>query len=67
MVKSTRLIDIWLYINNHKKFTTTELAKKFNVSTRTIQRDILFNHYENIVHLNEQIVLAIIRILQSIQ
>lgn len=40
MVKSTRLIDIWLYINNHKKFTTTELAKKFNVSTRTIQRDI---------------------------
>lgn len=40
MVKSTRLIDIWLYINNHKKFTTTELAKRFNVSTRTIQRDI---------------------------
>ena len=40
MAKSTRLIDIWLYINNHKKFTTTELAKKFNVSTRTIQRDI---------------------------
>ncbi|HGA2134858.1 TPA: HTH domain-containing protein, partial [Streptococcus agalactiae] len=40
MVKSSRLIDIWLYINNHKKFTTTELATKFNVSTRTIQRDI---------------------------
>ncbi|HGA4133104.1 TPA: transcriptional regulator, partial [Streptococcus agalactiae] len=28
MVKSSRLIDIWLYINNHKKFTTTELATK---------------------------------------
>ncbi|WP_432580742.1 helix-turn-helix transcriptional regulator [Streptococcus agalactiae] len=40
MVKSSRLIDIWLYINNHKKITTTELATKFNVSTRTIQRDI---------------------------
>ena len=34
MVKSSRLIDIWLYINNHKKFTTTELAGSPQIAAR---------------------------------
>jgi predicted DNA-binding transcriptional regulator YafY len=37
----SRLIDIWLYINRKKIFTAQELADEFNVSLRTIQRDLL--------------------------
>ncbi|EGW38811.1 YafY family protein [Desulfosporosinus sp. OT] len=41
MSKIKRLIDIWLYINRRKDFTAQELADEFNVSIRTIQRDLL--------------------------
>ena len=41
MVKSTRLIDIWLYINNHKKFTTTELAKKFKTPLYVMDQELI--------------------------
>ncbi|SMG57487.1 helix-turn-helix transcriptional regulator [Paenibacillus aquistagni] len=38
MSKSTRLIDIWMYINRKSAFTAQELADEFGVSVRTIQR-----------------------------
>jgi predicted DNA-binding transcriptional regulator YafY len=41
MSKTKRLIDIWLYINRRKNFTAQELADEFNVSIRTVQRDLL--------------------------
>ncbi|MBF4692240.1 helix-turn-helix transcriptional regulator [Fusibacter ferrireducens] len=41
MSKMGRLIDMWLYINRKKIFTAQELADEFNVSLRTIQRDLL--------------------------
>lgn len=40
MNKANRLLEIWLYIIERKNFTNRELAEKFNVSSRTIQRDI---------------------------
>ena len=41
MSKMGRLINIWLYINRKKKFTAQELAIEFNISLRTVQRDLL--------------------------
>lgn len=41
MSKRVRLIDMWLYINRKRNFTAQELADEFNVSLRTIQRDLL--------------------------
>ncbi len=41
MSKMSRLIEIWLYINRKHKFTARELADEFNVSERTIQRDLI--------------------------
>lgn len=41
MAKSTRLIDIWFYINERSFFTAQELADEFKVSLRTIQRDLM--------------------------
>ncbi|WP_195574154.1 helix-turn-helix transcriptional regulator [Paenibacillus sp. 1001270B_150601_E10] len=38
MSKSTRLIDIWMYINRKSAFTAQELADEFQLSVRTIQR-----------------------------
>jgi len=40
MAKSIRIIDIWMYINNKTVFTAQELADEFQVSLRTIQRDL---------------------------
>ncbi|WDF02250.1 helix-turn-helix transcriptional regulator [Shouchella hunanensis] len=40
MSKSTRLIELLLYINKRHKFTARELAQEFNVSYRTILRDL---------------------------
>ena len=37
---STRLVQILLKLNNGERFTIEELALEFNVSARTIQRDI---------------------------
>ncbi|WP_028975480.1 helix-turn-helix transcriptional regulator [Spirochaeta cellobiosiphila] len=41
MSKMRRLIDIWLYINRVKRFTAQEIGVKFNISLRTVQRDLL--------------------------
>lgn len=41
MSKMSRIIDIWLYINKKQKFTAKELANAFNVSERTILRDLI--------------------------
>ncbi|WP_026676205.1 helix-turn-helix transcriptional regulator [Fictibacillus gelatini] len=41
MAKIERLEKLLLSINSKKKFTLKELADEFNVSTRTIQRDLL--------------------------
>lgn len=40
MVKTDRLYAITLYLLNHGKTSASELAKHFEVSIRTIQRDI---------------------------
>ncbi|KOY70950.1 helix-turn-helix transcriptional regulator [Apilactobacillus kunkeei] len=40
MQQTERIIKIWLYIYMHRQFTTTELSKHFDVSTRTIFRDL---------------------------
>ena len=40
MAKSIRIIDLWIYINNKTFFTAQELADEFNVSLRTIKRDL---------------------------
>lgn len=37
---STRLIAILQYLNNGERFSLEELAQEFNVSIRTIQRDL---------------------------
>lgn len=41
MSKMSRIIEIWLYINKKRKFNARELANEFQVSERTIQRDLL--------------------------
>ncbi|MCK8611480.1 WYL domain-containing protein [Apilactobacillus kunkeei] len=40
MQQTERIIKIWLYIYMHRQFTTNELSKHFDVSTRTIFRDL---------------------------
>lgn len=40
MMKTDRLYALTLYLFNHGKFSASELAKHFEVSVRTIQRDI---------------------------
>ncbi|WP_064745669.1 helix-turn-helix transcriptional regulator [Paenibacillus sp. UNC451MF] len=40
MPKSKRLIELMIAVNKRKKFTVRELAKEFNVSSRTIMRDL---------------------------
>lgn len=40
MSKTTRLIELLFYINKRHKFTARELAQEFNVSYRTILRDL---------------------------
>lgn len=37
---STRLVYILQYLNNGERFSLEELAQEFNVSIRTIQRDL---------------------------
>lgn len=37
---STRLVAILQYLNNGERFSLEELAQEFNVSIRTIQRDL---------------------------
>ncbi|MBF7049762.1 WYL domain-containing protein [Campylobacter volucris] len=37
---STRLVSILQYLNNGERFSLEELAQEFNVSIRTIQRDL---------------------------
>lgn len=39
-MKADRLYAITVYLLNHGKIPASELAKKFEVSVRTIQRDI---------------------------
>lgn len=39
-MKIDRLYGITLYLLNHKRASATELASEFEVSVRTIQRDI---------------------------
>lgn len=39
-VKSKRLIELMMLVNRKRKFTVKELAYEFNVSTRTILRDL---------------------------
>jgi predicted DNA-binding transcriptional regulator YafY len=39
-MKIDRLYAITVYLLNHCKATTTELSRKYEVSVRTIQRDI---------------------------
>lgn len=41
MSKSTRLLDILIFISVKKKFTAQEVADEFNISTRTVHRYIL--------------------------
>ncbi len=41
MSKMSRIIEIWLYINRKRKFNAKELADEFNVSERTILRDLI--------------------------
>ena len=40
MMKKDRLYAVTLYLLNHGKTSASELAKHFEVSVRTIQRDI---------------------------
>lgn len=40
MAKIERLFNILLKINTKKQFTIKELSDEFNVSTRTISRDL---------------------------
>ncbi|MDO3677570.1 helix-turn-helix transcriptional regulator [Paenibacillus ehimensis] len=40
MSKSKRLMELMMTVNRKKKFTVKELATEFNVSTRTILRDL---------------------------
>ncbi|MEG8980316.1 YafY family protein [Priestia megaterium] len=40
MRKSQRLLDIWLYINQKKNFTAQEVADYFDISVRTVFRDL---------------------------
>ncbi|WP_076635382.1 helix-turn-helix transcriptional regulator [Lactiplantibacillus plantarum] len=40
MEKIDRILKIWLYISEKSNFTARELAHQFNVSTRTITRDL---------------------------
>ena len=39
-MKIDRLYGITVYLLNHKKASASELARKFEVSVRTVQRDI---------------------------
>ncbi len=39
--KSKRLIELMMLVNRKRKFTVKELAYEFNVSTRTILRDLM--------------------------
>lgn len=39
-MKTDRLYALTLYLLNHRKSSASELAKHFEVSVRTIQRDI---------------------------
>lgn len=39
-MSTTRLFGLIYHLLNHEKATTAELAKQFEVSTRTITRDI---------------------------
>ncbi|MDP5275738.1 helix-turn-helix transcriptional regulator [Chengkuizengella axinellae] len=41
MNKSKRLVELIMYINDKRQFTAKQLADEFNVSLRTIQRDLL--------------------------
>ncbi|MFS1512118.1 YafY family protein [Chengkuizengella sp. SCS-71B] len=41
MNKSKRLVELIMYINDKRQFTAKQLAEEFNVSLRTIQRDLL--------------------------
>ncbi len=40
MSKSKRLIELMMHVNRRRNFTVKELAEEFNVSTRTILRDL---------------------------
>lgn len=40
MAKSKRVIELMIAINQRKKFTARELADEFEVSIRTIMRDL---------------------------
>lgn len=40
MSKSKRLLDLMMTVNRKRKFTVRELADEFNVSSRTILRDL---------------------------
>lgn len=40
MDKIDRILKMWLYISEKRNFTAQELAHQFNVSTRTIARDL---------------------------
>lgn len=40
MSKSKRLLDLMMTVNRKRKFTVKELADEFNVSSRTILRDL---------------------------
>ncbi|WP_207727257.1 helix-turn-helix transcriptional regulator [Caproicibacter fermentans] len=39
-MKTDRLLEIIIYLLNHEKVTAKQLANKFDVSVRTIQRDV---------------------------
>ncbi|NDI34133.1 helix-turn-helix transcriptional regulator [Chengkuizengella sediminis] len=41
MNKSKRLVELIMYINDKRQFTAKQLSDEFNVSLRTIQRDLL--------------------------
>lgn len=40
MSKSKRLLDLMMTVNRKRKFTVRELADEFQVSSRTILRDL---------------------------
>lgn len=39
-MKIDRLLDIVIYLLNHKTATAKQLSERFQVSVRTIQRDV---------------------------
>ncbi|WP_100066028.1 helix-turn-helix transcriptional regulator [Miniphocaeibacter massiliensis] len=41
MKKSQRLVELQRYINTKKEFTAQEIANEFNISIRTVHRDML--------------------------